>query len=440
VGKKEEIAFSSGETMMTVKDIFNFYQSNEFNPILPYKVTNRHFRFKLENKNFRKVPDRIHNKDELVKWIFKLGGVDLYHSTSLWLNPVKISTKGTSGTYHIADNLLIRNDLVFDIDAEEPITMEGLELAKKSAQLIRKYMKQFPEFVFSYFACSGYKGFRLYYIDNTQLPVDPRFRLDFIEKNRKLFIDKMLQSNKQIFFDKEFIVNPLAIVRVPGSVHSTTGYISSILPLSLLSKSVEEILTHVPYLGKERPVIPQCGEMIQKATEISSPRPRLLQCATDVSGLASLHFNPENYRYFFSNRVLGIRKGFIPIFIYQDIQKNYKTQAIELQQKYNLGPLYIFKFENKTVVISLKTMQRRQLQKILNESTSKTKHDFKKYNRIFAPLPMLFIEKIPYKYTGNLSRGHFYYVEPSKMPRANVYVGWEQIELIRAKTGHTNGK
>jgi len=426
--------------MPTKEEILAYYASEDFTPVMPRNSSFRHFRFKLTNNTWRKVPNKIQNAEELQKWIIKLGGLDIYYGTSCWMNPHKISSKGGSGTYHVADNLLYDNDLVFDIDAEEPVTLQGLDKARKSCNNIYQLMKKHKDFKFEYFANTGHKGFRLSYIDKTRrTPEDPRKRIHYTEKNRKLFIKQLLMEAKnasdpfmyktETFFDQKITTNTLCVVRVLGTAHSTTGYISTKLPVDLMRKPIKKLLNHVPFIGKERPGIPVKREMTSGGEKTSSPRPRLLQLADDVSGLASLPLSSD-HTYFITNRVLGLKKCYIPFFIYQKTQ-NYLPEVKKLQEKYALGNLYVFEDEKRIVVIALKTMQRRQLQKVLNESSSRAKHDFRKYKRVYAPFFMETICRILGGYDGHLSRGHSYFVEPGNAYTKNM-AGWDKIEMVRA--------
>ena len=84
-------------------------------------------------------------------------------------------------------------------------------------------------------------------------------------------------------------------------------------------------------------------------------------------------------------------------------------------------------------------MQPRQLQKMLNKSSSKTKYDFLKYKRILAPFLMAFSEKIHGNYSGKLSRSHVHYVSPGIDDNKEYYCGWPNLEFVRAnviKTGN----
>jgi hypothetical protein len=44
---------------MITEEFLKYYLSPEFNPELPSEVNFRHFRFKLEDGSWRKVPEKI---------------------------------------------------------------------------------------------------------------------------------------------------------------------------------------------------------------------------------------------------------------------------------------------------------------------------------------------------------------------------------------------
>jgi len=428
---------------MITQDFLNYYLSPDFNPELPSEVNFRHFRFKLEGNNiWRKVPEKITSKDELVKWIVKLGGLDIYYGTSRWLNPHKVSTKGhAEGTYFVADNIFLGNDLVFDIDADEPICIETLEEARKSTWNIYQAMKDEPAYELEYAAFTGKKGFRLAYKDfNKDMPAKPLARLDWIENSRKIFIERLLlkikanEGKKDYYkvktrFDEKITTNPMCVVRVIGTGHSGTGFISSKINVTELKQPVKKILSRIPFIGKRRPVIPT-REMI-KDKETLSPRSRLHKLANDASGLASLPTTPKgtDCKHFVSNRVLGIKRGYIPVFKYPKCITHYEEELISLQQQFNLGHIYVFEDENNYYGISLKIMQKRNLQKVLNQSSSRVKYEFIRHGKILVPFFINFDKKIKGKFTGNLSRGHFYWLDNGP-PVKGLYAGWDKVELV----------
>lgn len=416
----------------TKQEIFSYYLSDEFKPELPGVMRFRHFRIRDAEGGWRKIPSKIHTKEDLVKWIIKRGALDVYYSTSKWYNPHLVSKKGEFGSQMVADNLLLDNDLVFDIDAEEPITIESLEKAKLTTKIIHQIMKQFESrYKLEYLSWTGCKGFRLSYEDTQlSLPEHPLHRLEYLDQERKLFIERLLleieekspATQKRALgqnLDKKITLNPLCVVRLLGTVHSSTGFISTRIPVSRLNRSIEFILSQIPYVGKARPVIPHEREMTKDGGR-STPRPQLEHRGMHVSGLTCPPLFPPDKKYFMTNKVLGIKRGFIPFFTYQKNQKYYQKELERLQEKHQLGHIYIYDDGEKYCCIALKVMQRRQLQKVLNESSSKAKYDFNKYHRIFVPFLMEKIAVLRGVFKGHLSKGHKAYVSPGKRAEENI--------------------
>ena len=425
-------------------DVLEFYKSPNFVPDLPDEAGFRHFRFKLaDGFTWRKVPVKINSVEDLKKWVLKLQGVDLYYSTSKWLNPHKISAKGISGNYKVADNLLIGSDLVFDIDASKPLSIKTLDLARKSTNNLYEGMKAFSkEYRFKDLEFTGGRGFRLIYEDKSlNLPANPSKRIEHTTNRRKIFIEELLRyigkqkNNKKYykiktFFDQKITENVMAVIRIKGSAHSKTGLIDTTLPTILLKKSAKEILTHIPSIGKKRLGIPEKGNDNGRLPKKDrSAAAAIIEKEKDVTSLASFPFNSSNHSYFITNRVIGT-KGFIPIFIYEDVRPIYKKELEKLQLKFKLGDLYLFQSGNKMVAISLKIVQKRQLIKILNESRSRTKHDFIRHGRIFAPMFMTKLKTINGSFSGQMSKGHAVFVSPKKNIQGN-FGGNGLFEVVR---------
>lgn len=432
--------------MIPAKEILEYYLSENFKPLMPTKTQWRHFRFKQENGNWKKAPLPIRNNEELQKWIIKMGGLDIYYSTAQWLNPEKISTKGHSGTYHVAHNLLLKHDLALDIDAQGIISNKTVEEAARVTSELHSVIKTDKTKILEYCSYTGLKGFRLVYNDESfKLPANALERLDYTEENRKVFILETLEKIERRYgkarrkivathLDYKITTNPLCVIRVLNTVHSTTGYLSTKINISDLKTPIKKLLQTIPHIQTKRLGIPDLGEMTsEKRKTPSGPRSRLLKASKDVTSLASLPTNHGTHKYFFTNRVLGARKNYVPIFIYQDNQTYYEKEVVALQKKYKLGPLYIYQSGPHKIVVSLKSMQKRQLQKVLNESSSKTKRDFKKHGRIFAPFMMYKIKVLKTRFTGHLSRGHQIYCDLEEDTAKNYYCGWEQLELIKGE-------
>jgi len=401
----------SSEAQDLTKSLFgSFYSSDSFNPVLPSNFSRRHFRVKTVEGIWKKVPRKIRSKDELVKWINKLEGVDVYYSTSEWSDPRSISTKSELEFNPVSDNRLLSNDLVFDIDVDGAVSLDSLDDARKVTLNIYNAMTYFERYSLQYISFSGKKGFRISYEDKKTLIENPRERVISLEKDRKLFVEELknlIEQNKKdqkaflvkTLFDELITTNPLCVVRLLGTGHSTTKFISTEISKTVLEKPIKEILNHIPYIGEETPRIPQKREMTQE-TEVAGPRSRLSTNEGDASGVAS-----SSPSFFYSNQVIGLKNCYIPIFSYSKGVK-YLKEITDLQKKHSLGDLYVVEEKNKIHIISLKIMQYNQLKNLLLKTKCLNKQSFKKYKVSRVPLGCEEIKIIKGSLKGNVSKAH----------------------------------
>src|SRR3990167_10484632 len=102
----------------------------------------------------------------------------VYVSVSQFLNPHKVyGKKPKHSQYVTADNLLLKSDLLFDVDDEE-----DLSLAHKEAKEIIRFMKKKPYRLIN-IRFSGTKGFHLLYADNKKISENnPQKRIQLYEE------------------------------------------------------------------------------------------------------------------------------------------------------------------------------------------------------------------------------------------------------------------
>lgn len=393
----------------------NFYSSILFEPSLPTESNFRHYRFKNLSGHWVKVTRRIRNFDDLVKQIRKLDGGDIYYSTSTWLNPDELASANDPDVLKV---VLLSNDLTFDVDCDEPYCIENLELARKSTSNIYEAMKSFKErFLFKYAAFTGRSGFRLVYEDLQPVSCDdPKTRIALVKEDRKIFIGEMLKKieelklSKKAFnirtrLDEDITWNPLCVVRVLGTVHTKTGFITQKIRVGLLKRHITELLNSLICIYAERPRIPSIREMTIDIDKYAlSPRPRpLLPRRNDTLGLVSPSY------YFVSNKVPGT-KCFVPLLIYQDTKKNVEREIKRIQEEYALGNIYVLRKDNSLIFLSLKLFQRNQLQKLLNKTSSQSKVAYKKYSENYFYASAEYIKMIPGELKGQISKSHANYL------------------------------
>ena len=431
-----------------MNDIKKYYESEEFQPTIPPNSKWRHYRVKTAKGVWKKIPVRIKTVDDLKKWINKLGGIDIYYSNSYWYHPERISSKKELLKKPVSNNWLLGSDLVFDIDAKKPITIESLEEARKVTNNILTVLQDNDRFELQYISFTGYKGFRIAYTDKQPLHPDPKERLLLLEKERKELLqqiektinERLLVGDKRFYqvdvvFDEMVTTNPLGVIRVLGTAHSTTKFISTKISFFDITRSVEEILSKVPRLGAFR--IPHSWEMTTSDEErtksvFSSPRPRLPQ---PLAGVLKAPPASNLSKIYFTNTVLGTKNNFVPVIIY-DERTEYEQEVLSLQKKYSLGTIKVFSCDGKNYLLSNRLCQKKFLQKILSETKAINKNQRTPITKI--PVDAVLINEIPFNDQGTVpkSKAHSLLIGEPTIGTA----GKELLQIAREKQIPVEGK
>lgn len=356
------------------EDIRAFYESGRCRIELPEKPSQHFFLVRDLEGRFGRVPIKAHTEAQLMQQVSKLGGIDIYYSTSRWLKPTK-------ARYEIGnplDRILVNNRLAFDIDPPEN-SVYGIGIAQKTAQEISKYMLAFPEYELDYVAFSG-RGFQIVYRDLIpSLPVDYTHRISYIRNKRKAFI-----VGNQIESKVHSVVttNPMAVIRCVGSANSRTGFICSKLTEKSLFLPTRELLNHIQFVTAERPVIP---DRYAQGNDVSARNMMSPPCK-NTAELSDQAIAPQPIpATYVSNKVLGT-KDRLALFLSYDLQLHDVVNDIKrLSDTYKLPTSYVLELDNRRYVVCLKTFQRRRLQRIVNASKSVNKHELMKFGQCFVP-------------------------------------------------------
>ena len=400
--------------MINPQLIWDYYASDKFDPYLPDKPSLYHFRVIDDQRITRKIPVRITSKEKLRKWLLRLNATDVYFSTAQWLNPEKIGRKGESGSYRWAHNLLLDHSLYFDTDAK-PVCWENLEQTYSDIKQV--YAKCIKDgFRLNYLAFSGSKGFIASFTDNVKIENElPVQRIDNTSEKRKVYI---VDKFEEIDIDQPVTTNVMGIRRLPGTIHSKTGFVCSLISPENLHCNIKTIINNCPYVTKRLPGIPTLGEMTKNHTV------NLTESAAQsgVRGRFKDKFRDIIFKErCMTNNVLGARNLFVPLFEYNYIPTDiyFIRDLKRLQSKYNIGPLYLYrhysKYHDTIYALGIKTFQKPRLEKIYRQSMSNNISSFKRFARGFMTFPLSgsepkesfnFIGLLYQKPKGNISKGH----------------------------------
>lgn len=343
-----------------------YYKSPGFHPYIPDKSQFYHFRVLTNEGVWKKIKVKIRSEEQLKKQLINLDAGDVYFSTALWLDPRNIACKDRGAKYVVADQIMIDCRYVFDFDGKN-ISIMALESARVNAKRFYEFMKNQSEFELEYCVFTGAKGLQLSYKKQESLPIDPRQRILFVERNRKDFKDRL---PKNIIFDNVSL-NPLLVRRLPGTVNTKTGYIATIINPEKLDNNIHQLLIDIPYIGISRPGIPYKGEM----TGSLGPRKHV---DGGEAGLA-----PHRHQ-FISNQVQGVKDRYVLALQYSPGQK-YIQDAKFLQKHYGVGNIYVLEYEDYAWLFSPQTFPHKRLIKILARTNAINKHQQRKFRHTLMP-------------------------------------------------------
>jgi hypothetical protein len=332
------------------------------------EVNKRHFRLLLPNGRFFKVKDVIRTPMDLQRWLIRLSPLDVYYSTSTYLNPTLVSPRPrTASEYWGPGNIVLGNDVAFDLD-RQPLSILNLERARKDAVRLLDLMLE-KQYSPKYAAFSGSKGFHLVFSDRaTGLEEDHRSREKEIIVRRKALVEELTQ--KGIRIDTSVTVDTRRIIRLPGTLNSKTGYCCQTLTLEQLRAPVAEWLDALERIEGHR-TIPRFGWK-----PLSGHKPAIR--APHPDGEANV-----GYTTYITSSVLGTKgRHAVLMTLPKGTLEGTVRSLSQAQQVYDLTDIYIFELPRSYQVICLKTVQRNRYQKILDSVCSPSSGQLRRYDRV----------------------------------------------------------
>lgn len=150
----------------------------------------------------------------------------MYVSTSAWLNPVNLPKVKDTKT---PAPVMIDHLIVFDIDIP-PFSRRNMERARKAAVDLLDWVEEHHDFERVHLVFSGSKGFHLIFRDKDRslfgIP-DPRQREKAVRTARQDLLKQALLAGHPV--DKGITADTRRIIRLPGSLHGSTGWYCSII-------------------------------------------------------------------------------------------------------------------------------------------------------------------------------------------------------------------
>jgi hypothetical protein len=232
---------------------------------------NQHsYRWRTNKGRWVTARRRIRNHQTLAKAIGKDVVSDLYISTSRWLNPIDLPRLRDKEQPH---PILLDHLIVFDIDVP-PLSLKNLEQARITAIDLYDYLAEDASIEFLSCSFSGSKGFHLFYLDleRDKFAIeDPKEREDTVRDSRKQLLTRVLGEGFNV--DNRVTADTRRIIRLPGSIHGTTGYQCTVLGLEQLRKPLKDLLEDIPRI-KSAQKIPKRARRVKKKAKKKKPKQR----------------------------------------------------------------------------------------------------------------------------------------------------------------------
>ena len=200
---------------------------------------------------------------------------DVYVSTSAWLDPVNLprlkDTKRPSP-------ILIDHTVVFDIDMR-PFCLSRLESARVATLELRGWILDNTDLEIQHTSFSGSKGFHLIANDPDRSAFqepDPVKREQAVRDHRKALLDRVIEAGHPV--DPVVTADTRRIIRLPGTIHGSTGWICTVLKDGWLECPVKRPPIRLPKLSfkkksKSKPKVVEQDKGEFVSIEVSSHVP-----------------------------------------------------------------------------------------------------------------------------------------------------------------------
>ena len=328
--------------MLGEQEIRSYYKDAKL--ILKPNSNWRLYKMQLRNGCWIKIKNQIREPEQLREILIKETPINVFSSTSSWLNPLNVEHP----SYKYADRVLLGNLVFIDID----------EHNNKVFNEVLEYFERNPRYKFWKAKDSG-NGYGIYYEDTKKISIkDPHKRIRWLRLERiKLLMDMV---NKGITaFDWRMVIDPFRISRVIGTLNEG-------------EKVCKEI--NAPLQVEDSPERPKADERGRNLLPYTPPTEYQRSAPTGLG--ASAHFY-----IFIDSQIYGIKDKHCAYimkrkeFSYPRFVKLLK----KLQECHKLSDFYVFETEKHYAGLCLKGVDRIKFLRILRYAKATNLNSFQKY-------------------------------------------------------------
>lgn len=211
------------------------------------------FRWRTNDNRWLTAKRRVRDHASFQKAIGRSAPRDVYVSTASWLNPIDLPRLRDNPEHY---PVLLDHFVVFDIDVA-PFSIENLLKAQSIARELMEWLEVHENLILRGVSFSGSKGFHLIYDDPDReafaLP-DLKDREKAVKAQRKALLDRVVEAGFEV--DTKVTADTRRILRLPGSLHGSTGYACTRISVEALNGPLEDLLSTL-YRHPSAPEIPE---------------------------------------------------------------------------------------------------------------------------------------------------------------------------------------
>ena len=359
-------------------DFSKFYRNNDLDLSWIEKPGRHQFRWRLVNNNWITASRRFRDSEKLSETLSKQGARDVYIGTSSWLNPIQLPKKSDLES---EPAVLLDHWIVFDID-RKPLTIKTLEEGRKIANSLLEYMEENHDHELISISFSGGKGFHLIFKDAKRekfLIEDLAKREQTVIEQRKALLDEVLEAGFDV--DKLVTADTRRIIRLPGTLHGTTGWCCTRITRNMLSIPVKKWLHTLPRheKAKDIPKKSNLWNVLQKLPSPSKSKDDADKTEKQLTSILEMQV---------SSQVVGVsnRSSFIA-WLPNKLTEKEDNHLFSRMRELGWTPIYKFKNQKEDLIIVPRAINTPQLRNFFEKnSLQKYANKIKKLGHLWIPM------------------------------------------------------
>ena len=359
-------------------DFSKFYKTNSPDLSWIEKPGRHQIRWRLEDNNWITASRRFRGPEKLSETLSNQGARDVYIGTASWLNPIQLPKKYDTES---EPAVLLDHWIVFDID-RKPLTIKTLEEGRKISNSLLEYMEENHEHELISISFSGGKGFHLIFRDVQRdkfLIEDLAKREEKVIQDRKDLLNEVIEAGFDV--DKLVTADTRRIIRLPGTLHGTTGWCCTRITRSMLSIPVKKWIRTLPNheKAKDIPKNTSLWSVLQKSQSSSK--------AEDEPNISEQQ-DDKILEMQVSSQVVGVsnRSSFIA-WLPNKLTENENNILFSKMRELGWIPIYKFKNQKEDLIIVPRAINTPQLRNFFEKNNlQKYANKIKNLGHLWIPV------------------------------------------------------